>query len=144
MGIWSSIRDFYQRWKPEIDLYGVGFLLFGSALVLDKYKAAWVVLGCVLVMDAMRRWGEPYRQIGKAEMERRRRVNKAYWDDRFGQWFSRFHPEPPPAEPPQPAPTTHVIPNPMRDGEEPPESPAPIQIAEKPPAIIPPPVTHDT
>lgn len=144
MGIWSSIRDFYFRWKPEIDLYGISGLLILSAIVTDRWAAAGVVFVAMLIIDAMRRWGEPYRQLGKQELERRRRENKAYWDERFGDLFSRFHQDPEDAPPPAAAPSTRLIPQPRREDEEPPESPAPIVEPAKPAAPVPPPVTHDT
>ena len=144
MGIWSSIREFYRRWKAEIDLYGIGFLLFSSALVVENYKAAWVILFIVLVMDAMRRWGEPYRQMGKREMELRRQASKARWEARFGNLFSRFHKDPDEPARTSPPPATYVIPRPRPDGEEPPESPAQIVETAKPAPPVPPPVTHDT
>lgn len=144
MGIWSSILDFYRRWKPEIDLYGIGLLCLVSALVTGRHAAAGIVIVLVLLIDAMRRWGEPYRQIGKAEMEQKHRASKAYWEERFSDWFGRHRPDPA-TPPPQPAaPVTHLIPNPRRDGEDPPESPGGPMLPEKPPVIIPPPVTHET
>jgi|GEM_PF-1649434 len=142
MGIWSSIRDFYHRWKPEIDLYGIGFLLLVSALITGRTAAAGIVFVLIVIWDIMRRWGEPWRQIGEKEMERRRRASQAIWQERFDSWFSHLQKEPPPhLEPDQ---QTRLIPSPTPDGEEPPESPAPIQESEKPASVIPPPVTHDT
>ncbi len=144
MGIWSSIRDFYRRWKPEIDIYGIGGLVFFGALVTQKYLAGFIVLVLTLGMDAMRRWGEPYRQAGEKEMERRRQASRAAWEERFADLFGRYRKDSPEA-PPAPAPeTTHLIPRPMPDGEDPPESPAPIVETEKPAAPAPPVVTHDT
>ncbi|MEN3940321.1 hypothetical protein WJU23_03430 [Prosthecobacter sp. SYSU 5D2] len=142
MGIWSSIRDFYFRWKPELDLYGISALLILSAIITDRWAAAGIVFIGMLIMDAMRRWGEPYRQLGKAELERRRRENKAYWDERFAEWFGRFQKDPDDAPPPA---ATRLIPQPRRDDEEPPpESPALIVEEEKPVIPVPPPVTHET
>lgn len=149
MGIWSSIRDFYRRWKPEIDLYGIGFLLFTSALITKKYTAAIIILFGVLIAHAVRRWGEPYLQAGKEEMERRKRVRKEYWDERFAELFSRFH-KTPDDPPPATAETTRVIPQPKpqqrldSDQDDLPESPGGIAIAEKPTSPAPPPVTHET
>lgn len=145
MGIWSSILEFYRRWKPQIDLYGVGFLLFASALATERHKAAALILVLVLITAAVRRWGEPYREIGKEEMELKRRASKAYWDDRFGHWFGRYYQEPPAPSPPvTTAPATYLIPRPGRDGEDPPESPGSPMLPDKAPIIIPPPVTHET
>lgn len=147
MGIWLSIRNFYRRWKPEIDIYGLGFLLMGSALITGRFGAAVIILVIMLMMDAMRRWGEPYRQLGEQEMERRRLANQQFWRERTADFLSRFQKDPDDAPPP----ASRVIPNPQRlppatDADEPPpESPAPIVASEPPPPTAPiPPVTHET
>lgn len=145
MGIWSSIHDFYLRWRPEIRIYGIGLLLFFSAVITGRHTAGSLVLAGMLIMDAMRRWGEPWRQVGEQEFERRRRANQELWAERFSSWLGRNgRKEPPPAAPPTA--TTLVIPNPARTADEDdlPESPAAIVDSEKPAVIIPPPVTHDT
>jgi hypothetical protein len=138
MVTWSSIRDFYRRWKPEIDLYGVGFVLLSSALVTKRYAAGCIVLAVVLILDAMRRWGEPWRQLGAKEIERRRLASQERWQETLADLKARFSKQPPP----MPS-TTRVIPAPPREDDLP-ESPPPIVEAVKPPAPIIPPVTHDT
>jgi hypothetical protein len=138
MVTWSSIRDFYRRWKPEIDLYGVGFVLLSSALVTKRYAAGCIVLAVVLILDAMRRWGEPWRQLGEKEIERRRLASQERWQETLADLKARFSKQPPP----MPS-TTRVIPAPPSE-EDLPESPPPIVEAVKPPAPIIPPVTHDT
>jgi hypothetical protein len=138
MVTWSSIRDFYRRWKPEIDLYGVGFVLLSSALVTKRYAAGCIVLAVVLILDAMRRWGEPWRQLGEKEIERRRLASQERWQETLADLKARFSKQPPPLSS-----TTRVIPAPPREDDLP-ESPPPIVEAAKPPAPIIPPVTHDT
>ena len=138
MVIWSSIRDFYRRWKAEIDLYGVGFVLLTSALVTGRFAAGCIVLALVLIIDAMRRWGEPWRQLGEKELERRRLANQQRWQETVADLRARFTREPPP-----PPPATRLIPAPPPE-EDLPESPAPIVEEAKPPAPIIPPVTHNT
>lgn len=141
MGIWSSIRDFYRKWKPEIDLYGIGFLLIISALLTNRMLAAGIVFVGMFTLDAMRRWGEPWRQIGEKEWERRRLANQQLWKERMEELFSRFK-----DEPPLPTTTTHLIPRPERSELEPdlPESPAPILEPKNSLPPVAPPVTHDT
>lgn len=138
MVTWSSIREFYRRWKPEIDLYGIGFVLLASALVTRRYAAGCIVLAVVLILDAMRRWGEPWRQLGEKEIERRRLASQERWQETLADLKARFSKEPPPLPP-----TTRVIPAPPRENDLP-ESPAPIVETAKPPAPFTPPVTHDT
>jgi hypothetical protein len=146
MGIWSFIHDFYSKWKPEIKLYGIGFLLLTSALVKGKWGAAIIIFAGVVILDAMRRWGEPYRQVGEKEFERRRQLNQEIWAERMHNLVSRFRKEPPPLAA-EPAPeVTRLIPAPRLDGEDPPESPeaAPLPEPEKTVPPVMPPVTHDT
>lgn len=138
MVIWSSIRDFYRRWKPEIDLYGVGFVLLASALVSRRYAAGCIVLALVLILDAMRRWGEPWRQLGEKEIERRRLASQERWQETISDLKARFR-----KQPPTPPPATRFIPAPPPEDDLP-ESPAPIVETVKPPAPFTPPVTHDT
>lgn len=138
MVTWSSIRDFYRRWKPEIDLYGVGFVLLSSALVTKRYAAGCIVLVVVLILDAMRRWGEPWRQLGEKEIERRRLASQDRWQETLAGLKARFSKEPPPLPP-----TPRLIPVPAREDDLP-ESPPPIVEAVKLPAPFTPPVTHDT
>jgi hypothetical protein len=138
MVTWSSIREFYRRWKPEIDLYSVGFVLLASALVTGRIAAGCIVLAVVLLIDAMRRWGEPWRQLGEKELERRRRVNQERWQETLADLKTRFAKDSPP-----PPPATRVIPALPREDDLP-ESPPPIVEATKPPAPAIPPVTHDT
>lgn len=144
MGIWSSIRDFYRKWKPEIDLYGIGFLLLGSALITGRWGAAIIIFVGIFIIDAMRRWGEDYRQLGEQEFARRRQANREFWAERTHDFLSRFRKEPPPS-PPAPE-VTRLIPATMREDEDPPESPeaAPLPEPEKNVSPVMPPVTHDT
>jgi len=143
MGIWSSIHDFYLKRKPEIRLYGIGFILLASALIKEKWGAAIIVFVSVVIMDAMRRWGEDYRQLGEQEFARRRQANREFWAERTHAFISRFHQEAPPPDPT--AEITRLIPAPRPDGEDPPESPAaPLPEPEKNISPILPPVTHDT
>lgn len=155
MGIWSSIRDFCTRWKAELLLYGIGFLLLGSALATGKGLAAGVVFFILIVWDVARRWGEPWRQMGEAEFHRRQQASRAYWQERAQGFLARLrgdsdgddeaagqatrlirqpqaaakHPRPPTGAP----------------DEEPSESPTGIQEGPPtPPAPPPAPVTHDT
>lgn len=141
MGIWSSIREFYQTWKPEIHLYGIGFLLMVSGLLTGKWVATCLVFTLLLIMDVMRRWGEPWRQIGEKEMERRRLASRQAWQERLHEWTQRLRGEPPIAAAAQPA---EDVSPPRGNEEDLPESPAPIRETEKPPAPVLPPVTHDT
>lgn len=147
MGIWSSIREFYRRRKPEIDLYGIGFLLMGSALVTGRYAAAGVVFAIMILLDVMRRWGEPYRKLGEKEWARRQEVSQAYWREHFTAIRQRLQGD---ADVDEPSQTTNIIPAPTPstylgiDDEPPPESPAPLQDSSKPTPPSPPSVTHDT
>lgn len=138
MVIWSSIRDFYRRWKPEIDLYGVGLVLLTSAMVTGRFAAGCIVFALVLIIDAMRRWGEPWRQLGEKEIERRRLASQERWRETLADLKARFGKEPPPLPP-----TTRVIQAPAREDDLP-ESPAPIVESVKPAPPPIPPVTHDT
>lgn len=140
MGIWSSILEFCRRWKRELRLYGAGLLLVISALATGKWAAACILLAIVIVLDAMHRWGEPWRELGEKEFARRQQANKEYWHEQTAAFLSAFQKdEPPPAE------TTRVISRPPADEDEDlPESPAPIVETEKPVLPPPPVVTHDT
>ncbi|MEZ5386759.1 MAG: hypothetical protein R3F13_14700 [Prosthecobacter sp.] len=141
MGIWSSIRDFYRRWRPELLLYGLGFLLLVSALSLGKLAAAMVVFVLMCIADAMRRWGEPYRQHGKALLEIRRRAHQQEIAENVAWFMARFHKEaPPPPTPPLESPT----PSAEEDAPESPSGPLPDVSPDK---LPPPPtgsVTHET
>lgn len=143
MDTWSSIRDFCRRWKREIRLYGIGALLFLSALVTNRLTAGLIVLVGVLLLDAMHRWGEDLRLRGEEAVELRRRRNRERMAERIASWFT---PKQPPEEAgPSPA-TTRVILRPGENEEDLPESPAPLPLEEpeKSPPDVKPPVTHGT
>lgn len=140
MGIWSSILEFCRRWKRELRLYGAGLLLITSALASGKWAAACVIFAIVIILDAMHRWGEPWREIGEKEFARRQQANREYWKETAGAFFARFQKEdlPPSASAP-PAPIRRPEPD-----EDLPESPGGITEPEKPAPPPAPVVTHDT
>lgn len=166
MGIWLSIRDFCVRWKAELLLYGIGFLLLASALATGKGLAAGVVFFILIVWDVARRWGEPWRQMGEAEFRRRQQASRAYWQERAQAFFARLNgneDDAPAASTPgadghgqptrlirQPQAGQNTALTPSGDPEEePPESPGGIQETAPPRRTPPPaapevPVTHDT
>ncbi|SKB05189.1 hypothetical protein SAMN02745166_04198 [Prosthecobacter debontii] len=142
MDIWSSIRDFYRRWKREIHLYGTGFLLFSSALITNRLIAGLIILVLTLLIDAMHRWGEEFRMRGESVMEERKKRNRELIGDLAAKWLT-----PTPAQeeaPPHLPATTRVIPRPALAEEDLPESPSHIREPEKPAPVVMPPVTHDT
>lgn len=160
MGIWSSIRDFCSRWKAELLLYGIGFLLLGSALATGKGLAAGLVFLILILWDVARRWGEPWRQLGEAEFRRRQQASRDYWQQRAQAFFARLRGGNPDHEgdtagqaaaprlirqPQSQAAPKHAR-YPADDPEdEPPESPGGIQESPPPPPAPPAaPVTHDT
>lgn len=150
MAFWSSIRDkahaFYQRWKAEIQIYGLGLLLTFSGLATGRDKAAGIVFGIMILYDLMRRFGEPYRALGEQEYARRQQVRQQWWREQTEDLLSRFvvpSTPPPPSPPPVP---TRLIPSPTSSEEEPPESPStPLPEIDSVPTPPPTPlVTHST
>jgi hypothetical protein len=153
MEAWSSIRDktcaFYQRWKAEIHIYGIGLLLTLSGLLTGREKAAAIVFGIMLLYDLMRRFGEPYRALGEQEITRRQQAQQQWWREQTEDLISRFlvrTTPPASATPPPPPPPTRLIAAPGSQDEEPPESPSsPLAEIERPTAPSPIPiVTHPT
>ncbi len=152
MGTWSSIRDkasaFYHRWKPEIQIYGVGLLLTFSGLANGRHKAAGIVFTLMIVYDLMRRYGEPYRALGEQEFARRSQERRQWWKEQTEDLLSRFvvpTSVPPPAVPQSEPPSTRLILRPAVDDEEPPESPSSsLPDHDTPPPMPPPLVTHQT
>lgn len=141
MGIWSSIRDFYRRWRPELQIYGLGFMLIISALTLGRFAPAAIVFVLMCIADAMRRWGEPYRQHGKALLEIRRRAHQQEIAENVAWFMARFRKTPPPS-PALPL----ESPAPPAD-EDAPESPSGPLLDISPDKLPPPPagsVTHET
>lgn len=138
MGIWSSILEFCRKWKPELRLYGIGGLLFVCALLTGRFAAGLIVLLGTLAMDAMRRWGEPWRQLGERENERRKQERQQWWEERVASFFQSSSPREPAASAPPPTSASETV----ADGL--PESPElmvapPAQPVSKPPAV-----THET
>lgn len=161
MDIWSSIRDFCSRWKAELLLYGIGFLLLGSALATGKGLAAGLVFLILILWDVARRWGEPWRQLGEAEFRRRQQASRDYWQQRAQAFFARLrggNPDHDGDTAGQAAAATRLIRQPHAQSQpkharhladdpedEPPESPGGIQESPPPPPAPPAaPVTHDT
>lgn len=148
MVTWSSIRDkahaFLQRWKAEIQIYGLGLLLTFSGLATGRDKAAGLVFGIMILYDLMRRFGEPYRVLGEQEFARRKQARQRWWREQTEDLLGRFVVQsPPPAA--APPPPTRLIPAPGAQEEDLPESPvtSPSE-TDKP---LPPPtpvVTHPT
>ncbi len=150
MASWSSIRDnaqvFYQRWKPEIQIYGLGLLLTFSGLATGRDKAAGIVFGIMILYDLMRRFGEPYRALGEHEYARRQQARQQWWREQTEDLLARFivpSAQPPPTPPPA---STRLIPSPSSLEEDPPESPStPLPELDSAPAPPPTPlVTHST
>ena len=150
MAFWSSIRDkahaFYQRWKAEIQIYGLGLLLTFSGLTTGRDKAAGIVFGIMILYDLMRRFGEPYRALGEQEFARRQQAQQKWWreqtEDLLGRFVVRSTPPPPTIPPPA---STRLIPAPDSPEEDLPESPStalPDIESELPPPT--PVVTHPT
>lgn len=145
---WSSIRDsvisFIRRWKPELQIYGTGFLLMASALYTGRMAAALVIFGLIILAHLMYHYGEPYRRHGEAEFARRRQENREYWDQLFAGFRARFQPGRDADR--TPASSTRIISAPATGptAADLPESPEPI--VESPAVIEPPrpPVTHET
>lgn len=147
MANWSSIRDscegFIQRWKPELQIYGIGFLLMASALYTGRMAAALVIFGLLILAHLMHHYGEPYRRHGEAEFGRRKIRHREYWDQVFASLRSKLKPGGPdhPLTPP-----TRVIAAPAgsEDDGGRPESPAPIKEPAACTGTPKPTVTHET
>jgi hypothetical protein len=149
MAFWSSIRDkahaFYQRWKAEIQIYGIGLLLTFSGLATGRDKAAGIVFGIMILYDLMRRFGEPYRALGEQEFARRQQARQQWWREQTEDLLGRFIVQPPPPPPATTAPT-RLIPAPLGTEEDLPESPSsPLPETDSSPTPPPTPVvTHPT
>ena len=99
MRILSFIREFWTRHGRSILRYGIGALLFISALVMGKMAAAFLLLAGVLVMYAAERWGEPYRLRGQGHFEQRRLERRHQTQnllDAVRGWLQRGGEPPPP------------------------------------------------
>ncbi|HCN75831.1 MAG TPA: hypothetical protein DIT13_01390 [Verrucomicrobiales bacterium] len=134
MGIWSSIREFWARHRRFLTRYGTGTLLFVSALAMGKIPVACLILGGILVIYAVDRWGEEHLLRGRMLMEQRRLEQqrkmqelKQAVGDFLGARAKQASSAPPPAgkEEDEPVPGASFI------HEPPPEPPKP-------------PVTHET
>lgn len=149
MDTWSSIRDkaelFYRTWKPEIQIYGIGLMLTICGILTRRDKAALLVFSLTLLYDLMRRFGEPYRQLGAEEFKRRQLERQLWWkqqtEDLLQRLIGRHEPpnSPVKAHPPQPLIRLNS------QAEEPPESPSsPLPESRHASSQLPPPVTHET
>ncbi len=148
MDTWSSFRDkaelFYRTWKPEIQIYGIGFMLTICGILTRRDKAALIVFGLTIIYDLMRRYGEPYRQLGEQEILRRQKKQQQWWKEQTEDILHRFIGRRADQDRPKET-VTRLIPAPTRQGEDPPESPSsPLPEIKTTTSSVRPPVTHET
>ncbi len=148
MDTWSSIRDkaqlFYRTWKPEIQIYGIGFMLTICGILTHRDTAALLVFSLTILYDIMRRFGEPYRQLGEQEIARRKREQQQWWKEQAEDMLLRFTGRR--ASQREQTSVTRLIPAPhVVQDEEPPESPSnPLPEIKATESSVRPPVTHET
>ncbi len=75
MADWSSIRELYYLYKPEIRRYGT--CLFG--IVIGLLAGHWQLSTCffaaMVIMYAHERWGRPWAKRGEQVLKGRSRDN---------------------------------------------------------------------